>query len=48
MARENSPPLDNGSAFPEMEFETTEGGKILFPRDFGQKWNVFLVYRGHW
>ncbi len=48
MARENSRLLDNGDAFPEMEFDCIENRRIVLPGDFGERWNVFLVYRGHW
>lgn len=48
MARENDRILDTGDFFPEMEFDTVSGEKIVLPRDFGQRWNVLLFYRGHW
>ncbi len=48
MARENDRMLDTGDFFPEMEFDTVSGEKIVLPRDFGQRWNVLLFYWGHW
>lgn len=48
MARVQERILDTGDVFPELEFNTTEGDKIVLPRDFGNKWNIFLIYRGYW
>jgi hypothetical protein len=48
MARSKEKVLDTGDIFPAFEFNTTEGDKILLPRDLGNKWNVFLIYRGYW
>lgn len=40
--------LDNGTTFPEIKFSTVEGSAMVLPRDFGERWNVLLLYRGHW
>lgn len=40
--------LDNGAVFPEMVFDSTDGGRITLPADLKDKWTVLLFYRGHW
>lgn len=48
MAKENCKILDTGDGFPVMEFNSVIGEIILLPRDFKEKWNILLFYRGHW
>lgn len=40
--------LDTGDAFPELKFDIVGGESIALPKDFGERWNVLLFYRGHW
>ena len=48
MAREDVQILDTGELFPNIEFDTVNGGRIVLPESFGGKWSLFLVYRGSW
>jgi hypothetical protein len=48
MTRVNVMLLDNGEFFPELKFPSVGGGTIVLPDDFGQRWNVFLLYRVNW
>ncbi len=48
MSRTNCRVLDNGDRFPKMTCDAVDGGKIILPEDFGERWNVLLFYRGHW
>jgi hypothetical protein len=48
MAREKSSILDSGDMFPEITFQTITGKEVVLPKDFGNGWSLFLVYRGHW
>jgi len=48
MARSQGRILDTGEIFPAFEFNSTEGTKIALPREFGNKWTVFVMLRGHW
>ena len=47
MARSQGKILDSGEFFPDLEFNTTEGDKIVLPLEFGNRWNVFLMHHGH-
>jgi hypothetical protein len=48
MPRSNCKVLDNGDRFPEMACDAVDGGRIILPDDFDERWNVLLFYRGHW
>ncbi len=48
MARSSSLILDQGSAFPQMEFQKVEGGIIRLPDDWSGSWALLIAYRGHW
>lgn len=48
MSRSNCILLDTGDHFPEIEFNTVDGGSLTIPRDFGERWNILFFYRGHW
>ncbi len=48
MARAECKFLDTGDAFPHMEFSSLDGGTIVLPKDFGERWNVLVLYRGNW
>ncbi|MEJ2184088.1 MAG: hypothetical protein P8Y66_11295 [Nitrospirota bacterium] len=47
MARADTPPLDTGDRFPQMAFQSTEGGTVALPGDLGGRWAVLIFYRGH-
>jgi hypothetical protein len=40
--------LDANDRFPELEMETISCDKLSLPRDFGEGYAVFILYRGHW
>ena len=40
--------LDANDKFPELALETISGDKLSLPRDFGEGYAVFILYRGHW
>ena len=42
MPRSNCKVLDNGDRFPEMACEAVDGGRIILPDDFDERWNVLL------
>ncbi len=48
MAQENVRKLDTGDHFPELEFDTISGSKIVLPGNLAGVWTVLLFYRGHW
>lgn len=48
MARDSTTLLDHGDLFPRMELQLAGGGAITVPDPEGKKWNLLLVYRGHW
>ncbi len=48
MARQGSLILDTGDRFPALEMDSVSGERIILPVDFMGKWNVLLLYRGHW
>jgi len=48
MARKESRILDTGDIFPAIDFDSVDGGRIVLPKDFGQRWGIILFYRGHW
>ena len=48
MARVGDVFLDADDQFPELEIETISGDKLSLPRDFGEGYAVFILYRGHW
>jgi hypothetical protein len=47
MTRANIRLLDNRDPFPQMRFSDVAGGAIVLPEAFGERWNVFLLYRGN-
>jgi hypothetical protein len=40
--------LDANDRFPELEMETISGENLTLPRDFGEGYAVFILYRGYW
>ncbi|MGD8228751.1 MAG: hypothetical protein PVH82_07935 [Desulfobacteraceae bacterium] len=40
--------LDANDRFPELEMEIISGGTLSLPRDFGNGYAVFILYRGYW
>ncbi len=40
--------LQNGQAFPELEFPAVGGGRVSLPMDLTGSFGVVLVYRGAW
>ncbi|MDZ7696356.1 MAG: hypothetical protein U5R49_05275 [Deltaproteobacteria bacterium] len=48
MARMDANLLDTNDLFPEMELHLVSGDALKTPRDFGDGYGVFLLYRGHW
>jgi hypothetical protein len=48
MAREGSFILDSGDKLPMLTMETVRHGRVTLPDHFGDRWGVFLIYRGHW
>jgi hypothetical protein len=40
--------LDTNDKFPELALETIWGDKLSLPRDFGDGYAVFILYRGFW
>ncbi len=48
MARMGSNFLDTNDPFPEMELRLVSGEPLRIPREFGDGYAVFLLYRGYW
>jgi hypothetical protein len=40
--------LDANDQFPGLEMDTISGDKLSLPRDFGDGYAVFILYRGFW
>ena len=40
--------LDANDPFPELKMETISGDTLSLPRDFGEGYAVFILYRGYW
>jgi len=40
--------LDANDKFPELELETISRDTLSLPRDFGDGYAVFILYRGFW
>lgn len=40
--------LDINSAFPALTLNLVDGGTRELPRELRAKYNVVLIYRGHW
>jgi len=48
MARFDSNLLDTNDLFPEMELHLVSGEPMKTPRELGDGYAVFLLYRGYW
>lgn len=40
--------LENGERFPNLEFDTVGGDRLVLPDDLGGNFGVILAYRGSW
>ena len=48
MARNSARILDEGDAFPDIEFHLVDGTSTRIPGDWNGSWGLLIVYRGHW
>ncbi len=48
MVRMDAKLLDTNDLFPEMELHLIPGDVLKTPRDFGDGYAVFILYRGYW
>lgn len=48
MARNSSLLLDEGDAFPQMNFQNIDGGITHLPDDWSGSWALLIAYRGNW
>jgi len=48
MSRFDSPLLDQGMPFPQMEFNLVSGETIKLPEATGEGYGIILFYRGYW
>jgi hypothetical protein len=40
--------LDANDKFPKLEMKTISGDTLSLPKDFGDGYAVFILYRGFW
>ncbi|MGQ0651757.1 MAG: hypothetical protein ACT4P4_05750 [Betaproteobacteria bacterium] len=40
--------LNAGDPFPQLELKLAAGGTLVLPQGLGGRYNVILLYRGHW